>query len=139
MKLKPTSAEVWFKYLCPKCGCQFLKTIKEIKYVGKEVCYCGYVLEFERMELVNVNPVYGCTTKTTRINPSFIPSKPKLPEPPDNKILQTNINLTNGLVQLGYKKATATGLVSNFVGSNRFNPNETDDKNFLELLKGLRT
>ena len=149
MGLKPSNVEIYFEYICPYCCSKFLKTIKEIKYVGKEVCYCGRVLEFQHMESVIVTPQYSVgMIKSTKIGvtPPIKP-KPLLPKPAKpakpvinlsspNSLVKTN--LISGLLGIGYKKQQAVILVNTFIQSKDYNEKLKEDELFIKLLKQIK-
>jgi len=58
-KLKPTSIEIYFNYHCPKCEVEHSVPVKEVREIGKRLCWCGYILDFAPMTSVDVSPNFG--------------------------------------------------------------------------------
>jgi Holliday junction resolvasome RuvABC DNA-binding subunit len=129
MKLKPQNAEVYFTYVCPHCQSTFLKTIKEVKYVGKEVCYCGRILEFQYMDYVTVIPQYTIKQIVSPIQTSRVSynTKPK-----------SNMDWVLGLINIGYKKPQAVALVNTFIQSKDYNEKLTADELFVKILQQVK-
>lgn len=92
--MKPTGADLYLLYKCPKCSQEHPVTIKETKFPGGMLCVCGCKIMFDPIEHVHLNIQYQRKTKGTPLDKT--------------KGVVYNQRVVQSLVGLGYKKADVT-------------------------------
>ncbi len=61
--IRPISAEVYLKYRCAKCHCEWDKTLKEVKLLGGMICGgCETYSKFEPISEIRVTPIFSTET-----------------------------------------------------------------------------
>jgi ribosomal protein L24 len=111
MKQLPQGYHVDFKYVCPKCESDHWTTQEEARVKGfKIVCYCGKVMEIEPVTVskVNIRKVDNKPASTPKPKPAPA-HKNEVPKDSDT-VDMVIVNVTDGLVRLGFKKGEAKRL-----------------------------
>lgn len=57
--MKPNGADLYLLYTCPDCSQVHSATIKETKFPGGVLCYCGHQIKFDPIEHVHMKIDYG--------------------------------------------------------------------------------
>lgn len=96
--MKPTGADLSLLYTCPKCGQVHPASIKETKFPGGVLCYCGNQITFDTIYHVDLKIDYIGKGK----------SKGGALDKPAKQVYNGPIgmktNVIDGLVKLGYRR-----------------------------------
>lgn len=123
--IKPISAEVYLKYRCSKCSCEWTKTPKEVIKLRGMVCgSCNHYDKFEPITRVDVIPVYDDKTHNRDNETSDVKTQV-------SKLNDVQINSINAMVNLGYKRADVTSVVKSV-------DLKTEEEYILHFLKGVK-
>lgn len=71
--IKPIRPELYLVYRCPKCGCEWNKTLKEVKYVKRMICDgCQKVSTFHPIKHIKIIPTYLKVPSNVKKNKSNV-------------------------------------------------------------------
>lgn len=124
--MKPKTADVFFVYQCEKCGQQHQASIKETKFPGGVLCFCGSQIRFDPIKHVHLNIEY-VRTKNKGLDK---PAKSLYNGP---RAYRTQV--INSLVKLGYTRGQVRNAYSSILQDL---PDPSNDEDVIKrLLKVL--
>lgn len=113
--MKPITAKVYLIYRCPKCSCEWEKSIKEAQRLSGFFCQnCEEFCTFDPIEKVDVIPRYkGHKPQVAQqpvaspiVTPVTSPTKPKKPE-----LSPVKADAMEALIVVGFKRGFAQSIV----------------------------
>lgn len=116
MRLLPFKTDTYLTYKCPNpdCSGQIQQSLDEVIQIGKAVCFhCGLLMEFEKIEGVNVTYTENLSAKP--VGHSIIPVNTTGVLCNPAELTEQHQEIIKGLTKLGFRKSEAKKAVDKVV------------------------